>query len=135
MASSSSSKKKEKKSEFSPDTLSRSKHGIACVANIDVRGNVSIYAIFKRALQKNSKPVFDFATILGYVGGEFRDGFCQENLKEGESVRFLESYVSTLESKRIGMVFVPVEQVAALFLLPLHKKSIKKGFGLSTNSK
>lgn len=129
MACSSSSKKKEKKSEFSPDTLSRSKHGIACVANIDVRGNVSIYAIFKRALQKNSKPVFDFATILGYVGGEFRDGFCQENLKEGESVRFLESYVSTLESKRIGMVFVPVEQVAALFLLPLHKKSIKKGFG------
>lgn len=102
MACSSSSKKKEKKSEFSPDTLSRSKHGIACVANIDVRGNVSIYAIFKRALQKNSKPVFDFATILGYVGGEFRDGFCQENLKEGESVRFLESYVSTLESKRIG---------------------------------
>lgn len=123
-----SSTKKEKKSDFCPDTLTKSKHGIACVANIDVRGNVSIYAIFKRAL-KNSKPVFDFATILGYVGGEFRDGFCQGNLKEGESVRFLESYISTLKSKRIGMVFVPVEQVAALFLLPLHRKSINKGFG------
>lgn len=123
-----SSTKKEKKSDFCPDTLTKSKHGIACVANVDVRGNVSIYAIFKRAL-KNSKPVFDFATILGYVGGEFRDGFCQGNLKEGESVRFLESYISTLKSKRIGMVFVPVEQVAALFLLPLHRKSIKKGFG------
>lgn len=123
-----SSKKKEKKPEFSLETLTKSKHGIACVANIDVRGNVSIYAIFKRSM-KNAKPVFDFATILGYVGGEFRDGFCQENLKEGESVRFLQSYISTLEGKRIGMAFVPVEQVAALFVLPLHKKSIKKGFG------
>ena len=122
------SKKKEKKPEFSLETLTKSKHGIACVANIDVRGNVSIYAIFKR-LMKNSKPVFDFATILGYVGGEFRDGFCQGNLKEGESVRFLQSYISTLEGKRIGMAFVPVEQVAALFVLPLHRKSIKKGFG------
>lgn len=124
----SSSKKKEKKPEFSLETLTKSKHGIACVANIDVRGNVSIYAIFKRPA-KNSKLVFDFATILGSVGGEFRDGFCQGNLKEGESVRFLESYISTLEGKRIGMAFVPVEQVAALFVLPLHKKSIKKGFG------
>ena len=122
-----SSKKKEKP-EFSLETLSKSKHGIACVANIDVRGNVSIYAIFKRPA-KNNKTLFDFATILGYVGGEFRDGFCQGDLKEGESVRFLQSHISSLEEKRIGMAFVPVEQVAALFLLPLHKKSVKKGFG------
>lgn len=124
-----SSKKKDKNAEFSVETLSKSKHGVACVANIDVRGNVSIYAIFKRSTTKNSKPVFDFATILGYVGGEFRDGFCQANLKEGESVRFLQSHIATLEGKKIGMAFVPVEQVAALFVLPLHKKSVKKGFG------
>ncbi|PFX19823.1 F-box protein [Stylophora pistillata] len=122
-------KKKGKIPEFSVETLSRSKHGIACVANIDVRGNVPIYAIFKRpAGPKNSKAVFDFAAILGYIGGEFRDGFCQRDLKEGESVRFLQSYISSLAERRIGMCFVPVEQVAALFLQPLYQKALRKGF-------
>lgn len=64
-------KKKEKKFEFFLDILLRFKYGIVCVVNIDVRGNVFIYVIFKRVLQKNFKFVFDFVIILGYVGGEF----------------------------------------------------------------
>lgn len=134
MAASSNAKKekkdksKNKTIEFSLDTLSKSKHGLACVANIDVRGNVSVYALFKRS-RKDSKPAFDFASILGYVGGEFRDGFSQANLEESEAVRFLQSQISPLEEKQIGLAFGPVEDVAGLFLIPLHSKSVKKGFG------
>lgn len=43
-------KKKEKKFEFFLDILLRFKYGIVCVVNIDVRGNVFIYVIFKRVL-------------------------------------------------------------------------------------
>jgi len=134
MAASSNSKKdkkdksKNKSIEFSLDTLSKSKHGLACVANIDVRGNVSIYALFKRS-RKDAKPAFDYASILGYVGGEFRDGFSQTNLEESEAVRFLQSQISSLEEKRIGLAFGAVEDVAGLVVLPLHTKSVKKGFG------
>ena len=130
-----SSKKKEKRDksknkpiEYSLDTLSKCKHGLACVANIDVRGNVSIYALFKSS-KNEDKPLFHFASILGYVGGEFRDGFSQEDLEHSEAVRFMQSQVSTLEEKRIRVAFGPVEDVAGLFLLPLYTKSIKKGFG------
>ena len=122
-------KSKNKSIEFSLDTLSKSKHGLACVANIDVRGNVSIYALFKRSRKDSVKPSFDFASILGYVGGEFRDGLSHANLDESEAVRFLQSQISSLEDKRIGVAFGPVEDVAGLFLLPLHSKSVKKGFG------
>ena len=121
-------KSKNKSIEFSLESLSKSKYGLACVANIDVRGNVSIYALFKRS-RKDNKPLFDYASILGYVGGEFRDGFSQENLEESEAVRFIQSQVSSLEEERIGVAFGTVEDVAGLFLLPLYGKSVKKGFG------
>lgn len=120
-------KSKDKLIEFSLDNLSKSKHGLACVANIDVRGNVSIYALFKRD-RKDAKAIFDFASILGYVGGELRDGFSQADLEENEAVRFLQSQISLLQEKRIGVAFGPVEDVAGLFLIPLHSKSLKKGF-------
>lgn len=130
-----SSKKKDKRDksknkpiEYSLDTLSKCKHGLACVANIDVRGNVSIYALFKSS-KNEDKPLFHFASMVGYVGGEFRDGFSQEDLEHSEAVRFMQSQVSTLEEKRIRVAFGPVEDVAGLFLLPLYTKSIKKGFG------
>lgn len=113
---------------FSLASLLKSKHGLACVANIDARGDVPINALFKRS-SENSKPsTFDFASILGYVGGEFRDGFSQVNLEENEAVRFLQTQIASLEEKRIGMAIGPVEDVAALFLLPLYVKSMKKGF-------
>ena len=115
-------------SEFTTETLFRYKYGVACVSNVDGRGNVSIYAMTRRQ-RKNSKPIFDYANILIYVGGEIRDGFCNANLKEGEALRFMQTHIELSRGRTIRMISVPVEEVSAMFVLPLRKKSLERGLG------
>lgn len=113
---------------FTAETLFKYKYGVACVSNVDGRGNVSIYSMMRRQ-GKRPKPIFDYANILGYVGGEIRDGFCNANLKEGEALRFMQTHIELSRGRTIRMVYVPVEEVSALFVLPLHKKALERGFG------
>ena len=113
---------------FTTETLFKYKYGVACVSNVDGRGNVSIYSMMRRQ-GKRPKPIFDYANILGYVGGEIRDGFCNANLKEGEALRFMQTHIELSRGRTIRMVFVPVEEVSALFVLPLHKKALERGMG------
>ena len=112
--------------DFSTETLFKYKYGVACVSNVDGRGNVSIYSMMRRQ-GKRPKPIFDYANILGYVGGEIRDGFCNANLKEGEALRFMQTHIDLSRGRTIRMVYVPVEEVSALFVLPLHKKALERG--------
>lgn len=114
--------------EFTTETLFKYKHGVAVVSNVDGRGNVSIYAMIRRQ-RKNSKPIFDYANILIYVGGEIRDGFCNANLKEGEALRFMQTHIELSRGRTIRMISVPVEEVSAMFVLPLQKKSMERGLG------
>ena len=113
---------------FTKELLYKYKYGVACVSNVDGRGNMSIYSVMRRQ-GKRPKPIFDYANILGYVGGEIRDGFCNANLKEGEAVRLMQTHVDLSQGRTIRMVYCPVEEVSALFVLPLHKKSLDKGLG------
>jgi len=106
--------------EFTTETLFKYKYGVACVSNVDGRGNVSIYAMIRRQ-GKNSKPIFDYANILIYVGGEIRDGFCNANLKEVEALRFMQTHIELSRGRTIRMISVPVEEVSAMFVLPLRK--------------
>jgi len=114
--------------EFTTETLFKYKYGVACVSNVDGRGNVSIYAMIRRQ-RKNSKPIFDYANILIYVGGEIRDGFCNANLKEGEALRFMQTHIELSRGRTIRMISVPVEEVSAMFVLPLQKKAMERGLG------
>lgn len=114
--------------EFTTETLFKYKYGVACVSNVDGRGNVSIYAMIRRQ-RKNSKPIFDYANILIYVGGEIRDGFCNANLKEGEALRFMQTHIDLSRGRTIRMISVPVEEVSAMFVLPLQKKAMERGLG------
>lgn len=115
-------------SEFTNETLFKYKYGVACVSNVDGRGNVSIYAMIRRQ-RKNSKPIFDYANILIYSGGEIRDGFCNANLKEGEALRFMQTHIELSRGRTIRMISVPVEEVSAMFVLPLQKKAMERGLG------
>ena len=108
------------------EILSQYKYGVACVSNIDVRGNFMVNAIVKRP-RKHSKPVYELACILGYIGGEIRDGFFGSNLRESEVISEMKFNIDFIDEKYIRMTFAPVEEVAALCVLPLHKKSVEKG--------
>ena len=111
---------------FTKELLYRYKYGVACVSNVDGRGNMSIYSVMRRQ-GKRPKPIFDYANILGYVGGEIRDGFCNANLKEGEAVRLMQTHVDLSQGRTIRMVYCPVEEVSALFVVPLHQKALSMG--------
>ena len=108
------------------EILSQYKYGVACVSNIDGRGNFMVNAIVKRP-RKHSKPVYELACILGYIGGEIRDGFFGSNLRESEVISGMKFNIDVIDEKYTRMTFAPVEEVAALCVLPLHKKSVEKG--------
>ena len=55
-------------------------------------------AIVKRP-RKHSKPVYDFANILGYIGGEIRDGFFKSNLKESEVISAMKLHIDLSSGK------------------------------------
>lgn len=110
------------------EILSRCKYGIASVSNISGRGNIVLNAIVKRP-RKHSKPVYDYANILGYIGGEIRDGYFKSNLKESEVIRMMQMHVDLSAGRWTRLAFAPVEDAAALCVLPLHAKSVENGFG------
>ena len=114
------------------DILSRSKHGVASVSNINGRGIIVVNAIVKRP-RRHSKPTFDYANILGYFGGEIRDGYFKPNLKESEALRMIQMHVDMSAGNRTRLTYAPVEDVAALCVIPMHEKSVAKGFSLPDN--
>lgn len=114
------------------EILSKSEHGVASVTNINGRGIVVVNAIVKRP-RKHSKPMYDYANILGYVEGEIRDGYFKPNLKESEALRMMRMHVDMSEGNRTYLTFGPVEDVAALCVMPMYEKSVANGFSLPDN--
>ena len=114
------------------DILSKSKHGVASVSNINGRGIFVVNAIVKRA-RRHSKQMYDYANILGYIGGEIRDGYFKPNLKESEALRMMQMHVDMSAGNRTRLTFAPVEDVAALCVVPIHGMSVPKGFSLPDN--
>lgn len=107
--------------KFSPKTLSKSKHGLAYVSNVDGRGIFSVCGIFKRG-EKASTLIYDLVNILCYVGGEIRDGFFVEKLREHELVPMLERNFSMAAGKAIFQP-APIEEAAKLLVLPCYEKA------------
>ncbi|XP_022799776.1 uncharacterized protein LOC111337696 [Stylophora pistillata] len=107
--------------KFNPKILSKYQHGLAYVTNTDGRGIFSVNGIFRRG-QKAKKPTFDLVNILCYVGGEIRDGFTLEKLREGDLVPILESNFSMAAGKAI-LQPVPIEEAAKLLVVPCYEKA------------
>ena len=110
------------------ELLSKYKYGVASVSNITGRGNFTVTAIVKRP-RKHSKPVYDIANIFGYISGEIREGFFKSNLREGEVLCAMKLHIGLSGGKWSRLTFAPVEEAAALCVLPLHEKAVEKGFG------
>ena len=107
------------------DSFSKYKHGIAYVSNVDSRGIFSVNGIFKRQWKPSLKPrhaFYDFVNILCYVGGEIRDGFLVERLKESELTPILEAHFLMAKGKAI-LQPTAVEDAAKLLILPCHEKA------------
>lgn len=115
--------------KFSPKILSKYKHGLAYVSNVDGRGIFSIYGIFKRGEKPAKVTLYNLVNILCYVGGEIRDGFVVEKLKENELVAVLESTFRMAVGKAI-LQPAPVEEVAKLVALPCYEKAKARGVEL-----
>ncbi|XP_078368594.1 uncharacterized protein LOC144652468 [Oculina patagonica] len=114
------------------EILSKSVHGVASVSNVNGRGIIVVNAIVRRP-RRHSKPMYDYANILGYVGGEIRDGYFKPNLKESEALRMMQMHVDMSGGNRTLLTFAPVEDVAALCVIPMHEKSVAKGFSMPDN--
>ena len=107
--------------KFNPKVLSKYQHGLGYVSNTDGRGVFSVNGIFKRG-RKATKPTFDLVNILCYVGGEIRDGFSLEKLRESDLVPILESNFSLAAGKAI-LQPVPIEEAAKLLVIPCYEKA------------
>lgn len=114
--------------KFSPRTLSKYKHGVAYVSNVDGRGIFSVYGIFKRG----QKPSYDLVNILCYVAGEIRDGFLVERLTENELVPILESTFRLAVGKAVFQP-VAIEEAAKLLVIPCYEKAKARGIELFSN--
>lgn len=117
--------------KFSPKILSKYKHGLAYVSNVDGRGIFSIYGIFKGG-EKPTKATYNFVNLLCYVGGEIRDGFVFEKLKENELLRILESNFRMALGKAI-LQQAPIEEAARLLVLPCYEKAKARSIELFAN--
>lgn len=117
--------------KFSTKALSSSKHGLAYVSNVDGRGIFSVSGIFKRG-EKALTSTYDLVNILCYVGGEIRDGFFVEKLREHELVPILERNFSMAVGKAI-LQPAPIEEAAKLLVLPCYEKAKARGVDLFVN--
>lgn len=111
------------------EILSQSKYGVASVTNCNGRAIMVVNAIVRRP-RRHSKPIYDYANILGYVGGEIRDGYFKANLKESEALRMIQMHTDLCSANPTRPSFAPVEDVAALCIVPMYEKAVEKGFGL-----
>ena len=114
--------------KFSPKTLAKYKHGLAYVSNVDGRGIFSVHGIFKR----RQKPSYDLVNILCYVGGEIRDGFFVEKLRENELVPIIESNFRMAAGKAL-LQPVPIEEAAKLLVIPCYEKAKARGVEVFAN--
>lgn len=115
-------------SNLTREILSKSKYGVASVSNVNGRAIIVVNAIVRRP-RRHSKPMYDYANILGYVGGEIRDGYFKANLKESEVIRMMQMHTDLCAQNPTRPSFALVEDVAALCVLPMYEKSVEKGFG------
>jgi len=115
-------------SNLTKEILSQSKHGVASVSNVNGRAVMVVNAIVRRP-RRHSKPMYDYANILGYVGGELRDGYFKANLKESEALRMIQMHTDLCAANPTRPSFAPVEDVAAVCVVPMYEKSLEKGFG------
>ena len=111
--------------KFSSKTLSKTKHGLAYVSNVDGRGVFSVCGIFKRG-EKASTLIYDLVNILCNVGGEIRDGFFLEKLLENELVQILERNFIVAAGRAIFQP-APIEEAAKLLVLPCYEKAKARG--------
>ena len=116
--------------KFNPRILSKYKHGLAYVSNVDGRGIFSVNGIFKR--EKASKLTYDLVNILCYVGGEIRDGFFVEKLRESELAPILEPNFSMAVGKAY-LQPAPIEEAAKLLVLPCYEKAKARGVDVFAN--
>ena len=115
-------------SNLTREILSQSKHGVASVSNVNGRAIMVVNAIVRRP-RRHSKSMYDYANILGYVGGEIRDGYFKANLKESEALRMIQMHTDLCAANPTRPAFAPVEDVAALCIVPMYEKSVERGFG------
>ena len=111
--------------KFSSKALSKTKHGLAYVSNVDGGGIFSVCGIFKRG-EKASTLTYDLVNILCYVGGEIRDGFFVEKLREHELAPILERNFSMAAGKAIFQP-APIEEAAKLLVVPCYEKAKARG--------
>lgn len=111
--------------KFSSKTLYKTKHGLAYVSNVDGRGIFSVCGIFKRG-EKASTLTYDLVNILCYVGGEIRDGYFAEKLREHELVAILERNFSMAAGKAMFQP-APIEEAAKLLVVPCYEKAKARG--------
>ena len=111
--------------KFSSKTLYKTKHGLAYVSNVDGRGIFSVCGIFKRG-EKASTLTYDLVNILCYVGGEIRDGYFAEKLREHELVAILERNFSMAAGKAMFQA-APIEEAAKLLVVPCYEKAKARG--------
>ena len=104
----------------------KKQYGTAHVSNVDGRGMFSVFGVFKRQERASSKPVYDYASILCYVGGEIRDAFLRERLKDNEVLPLLETHSKMARGKAV-IVPVPIEEAAKFLVMPCYKKAKEKG--------
>lgn len=111
--------------KFNSKTLSKTKHGVAYVSNVDGKGNFSVCGIFNRG-EKSSTLTYDLVNILCYVGGEIRDGFFVEKLREHELVPILQRNFSMAAGKAIFQP-APIEEAAKLLVVSCYEKAKARG--------
>jgi len=92
---------------------------------VDGRGIFSVWGIFKRG-EKASTLTYDLVNILCYVGGEIRDGFFVEKLREHELVPILDRNFSMAAGKAI---FQPalIEEAAKFLVVSCYERAKAKG--------
>lgn len=88
-------------------------YGFTYTSSVDGRGNFIVFAVFRKhgSKRREQKRLYSFVGLLCYCGGEFRDGFVQENITESEVLSLVQFYIKTAHS-RIPFVKASADDVA-----------------------
>ena len=86
----------------------------------------SLFVEYLRGERKASTLTYDLVNILCYVGGEIRDGFFAEKLREHELVSILERNFSMAAGKAMFQS-APIEEAAKLLVVPCYEKAKARG--------
>ena len=113
--------------EISSQDLSDYPHGISYVSSVDGRGNFLVFGLFKKhgSGRNGNKRMYKFVGFLCYAGGEFRDGFFQDEITENVIFSSVQTYLEIVH-KNIPLVRARAEDVACFVILHCYEKSLKK---------